>query len=531
MHTLLIRNGHVIDGTGSSGYKADIAIDEDNIVDIKPQIDETAKKTINAEGLVVSPGFIDIHSHVDASIFSHPLSNSKLLQGVTSEVSGNCGIGIFPVNPVLKEKLAAYLETHNFDLPSEGITWTDLKEYAGYLSKLDLGVNIIPLVPHGILRSAVMDFDDRTPSAQELDEMKRLLETALNQGAWGLSTGLIYPPGSFANTEELIALAEVLSKFDAVYSSHIRSESGQLLEAIEEAIEIGRKSGARVQISHLKAMGQPQWGLGGKLLDLLERARKEGVDVSADQYPYEASSTALTALLPQWAHSGGIDKLLERLEDPELLPRIKDEIQEEMNVRGGPDCVLISTTVTEKNSNCNGKTVETIAKEWNLNPVDTVVKLLLEEKGAINAVYFSMDKKDLATILADKNVSVGSDGWGLCAKTDGAKAVHPRSYGTFPRILGHYVREEKLLSLETAIYKMTGLAANRLRLKDRGLIRKGYKADITIFNPDTIKDKSEFTDPHRYPEGIEHVIINGKIAAEQGKLTGIGAGKVLLKNH
>lgn len=529
MYTLLIKNGKVIDGSGNSSYKADIAINGRHIAAIEPDICEKAKQIIDADGLVAAPGFIDIHSHTDASIFANPLSDSKLLQGVTSEVTGNCGIGLFPVNPVLRDELSEYLETHSFTLHSTEITWTDLSEYAKVLTDLDLGVNLLPLVPHGVLRSAVMGFEDKKTTTSELEKIEWLLETALKQGAWGMSAGLIYPPGSFADTEELVVLGKILARFDAIFSIHIRGESGKLLKAIKEAIYVGRESGAKIEVSHLKAMGKSQWGLGEKLLNILAKARSKGIDIGADQYPYEASSTALTAIVPRWAHSGGIAKLLKRLTNPDLLPRIKKEIAQEIDNRGGAHCILIASTATDKNSHCNGKTVDIIAEEWGITQVDSVVKLLIEEKCAVSAVYFSMLAEDVKTILADKTVAIGSDGWGLCAESDNAKAVHPRSYGTFPKVLGEFVREEQLLPLETAIYKMTGLSANRLGLRNRGLLRQGFAADITIFDPNTVASRSKFTDPHKYPSGIEYVIVNGSLAVKNGKLTDKAAGKVLLK--
>lgn len=529
MCTLLIKNGKVVDGSGNYGYEADICISEGRIVDIKPDICEKSEKVIDADGLVVAPGFIDIHSHSDASIFDNPLSDSKLLQGVTSEVTGNCGIGLFPVNTALRNELSEYLSSHSYNLDPTEITWTDLKGYAKVLDDLDLGVNILPLVPHGILRSVVMGFEDKKASLLELKKMEGLLETALEQGAWGMSAGLIYPPGSFADTEELVALSKVLAKFDAIFNMHIRGESEKLLDAIKEAIYVCRESSAKIQISHLKAMGKDQWGLGKKLIDILSKARKEGLNIGADQYPYAASSTALTAIVPRWAHSGGIGKLLERFADPDQMLQIKKEIKKEIENRGGADCILIASTASERNSICNGKTVETLSKKWGIPPVDVVVKLLIEERCAVSAVYFSMSEEDVKTIIANETVSVGSDGWGLCAETNKDKSVHPRSYGTFPRVLGKYVRKEKLLPLETAVYKMTHLTAKRLGLEDRGLLRKGFVADITIFDPDTIIDRSEYTNPHKHPDGIEYVIVNGQIAVENGKLTGKAAGKVLLK--
>jgi len=527
---VLIRGGLVVDGTGRPGCRADVALEEGRIAEIGAKLSGPARQVIEADGLVVAPGFIDIHSHSDGSVFAHPLSESKVLQGVTSEVVGNCGIGAFPVTPEQKEELLGYLKIHEFVFAPAGITWTDLGEYARAVEALGPGPNIIPLVAHGALRSAAMGFEDREPAAAELTRMEELLAQALEQGAWGLSTGLIYPPGSFARTDELIALARVLARYGALYASHIRGESGTLLTALDEAIAIGAASGARVEVSHLKALGRPQWGQGKECLARLAAARARGVDVGADQYPYEASSTSLTALVPQWAHSGGAGELLKRLAAPELRERLETEIEREMLVRGGPERVLIAGVGSAKNAGVSGQTLAQIAQGWGLSPAAAVVRLLLEEKAAVGAVYFSMAEDDVEAILADERVAVGSDGRGMNAEADAGEATHPRSYGTFARVLGRYVREKGLLSLETAVYKMTGLPAERLRLTDRGRLRPGLAADVTVFDPAQVADRADFANPHRYATGIEYVFVNGCPIVAAGRLTGRAGGRVLRKD-
>lgn len=529
MAEVIIRNGLVVDGTGGQGYRADVVVQEDKIVEIGARLSTPAKRTIDADGLVIAPGFIDIHSHSDGSIFAHPLSESKILQGVTSEVVGNCGISAFPVAPAHMEELVGYLKIHEFLFSQEDITWTDFKDYAHALERHGLGPNFLPLVGHGSLRGAVMGFEDREPTADELASMEGLLTQMLDQGAWGMSTGLIYPPGSFAKADELVALSRVLADYDALYSSHIRGESSTLLEALDEAIYIGANSGAKVEVSHLKAMGRPQWGQGRECLARLAKAREQGVDIGADQYPYEASSTSLTALIPQWAHSGGARELLKRLNAPELRERLEAEIQREMTVRGGPERVLIAGVGSAKNANLSGQTLEQIAKLWGVSPVAAVMRLLGEEEAAVGAVYFSMATEDVEAILADRQVAVGSDGRGMNAETDAGKATHPRSYGTFVRVLGRYVREKKLLTLETAVYKMTGLPALRLSLGDRGHLKVGSAADITIFDPVRVIDVADFVNPHQYARGVEYVFVNGSLAVVSGRLTGNMAGRVLRK--
>jgi len=531
MYSVLIRGGKVIDGSGKTAFVADVALRDDRIVEVGVGLSESATEIVNADNLVVAPGFIDIHSHTDGTIFTHPLSDSKLLQGVTSEVIGNCGIGAFPVNSKYKEELFRYLEIHEFSFPSTGIGWENLNQYTETLEGLGLGPNLLPLVAHGTLRCAVMGFDDREPTATELREMEHLLMVALESGAWGMSTGLIYPPGSFAKTEELIDLSQVLSRYKRIFTSHIRGESAALRQSLAEAIRIGEESGVRVEISHLKAMGKPQWGLGKECLTCLESARAAGIDIAADQYPYEASSTSLTTLVPQWAHSGGVGELLKRLIAPELSECIKKEIAHEMEVRGGANRIQITGVASSKNAAVvSGKTIAQIADMWNLNPVEVVIQLLLEEEGAVSAVYFSMLEDDVKAILADSHVAVGSDGRGMNRNTGRGLATHPRSYGTFPRVLGHFVREG-VLPLERAVYKMTGLPSERLGLHRRGLIKAGYAADLTLFDPTTIADRADFANPHQYPEGVEYVFVNGKLAAKGGILTGVTAGKVLKRKH
>jgi len=530
MQSFLIRGAMVMDGSGRMPFRANVAIEKDRIESVGPELPQSAEQVVEADGLILAPGFIDIHSHTDGTIFKHPLSESKILQGVTTEVVGNCGIGYFPVNPQRRELLVGYVKMLDFHLPPEGVDWTDFAGYARRLEKLNMGINLAPLVAHGSLRIAVMGADERAPAVGELEEMEALLAKLLQQGAWGMSTGLIYPPGSFAQTEELIALGKVLARFDALYTSHIRGESGTLLQALDEAIRIGREGGPRVEISHLKALGKDFWGQGKEILAKLEKARREGVDIMADQYPYEATSTSLTAMVPAWAHAGGVDELLKRLAAPELRDRLRREILQAMNTRGGPERVLIAGLGSSGSAGLSGKTIGQIAALWNCPPEEAVIRLLLQEKATAMAVYFSLSEKDVETIMASEQVAVGSDGQGMNADEDAAATTHPRSYGTFVRVLGQYARELGILSLPAAVYKMTGLPAARLGLRERGLLKPGYKADLVIFDPARIRDRADFHNPHQYPAGIVHVWVNGVQAVKDGKLTGNAPGRVLRKN-
>src|SRR5512136_197995 len=329
MPSFFIRGALVIDGSGGEPFRGDIAVKNGLITEVSPSIKGGGKAVLEADGLVAAPGFIDIHSHTDLTIFKHPLAESKALQGVTTEVIGNCGIGGFPVSDERKAVLIDYLKMHEFHLPSYGLSWNNFTQYADQLDRIGLGLNLAPLVAHGPLRIAILAAEDRIPSDKEFESMKNLLIDSLEQGAWGLSTGLVYPPGSFAKTEELVDLARIVAHYGAVYTSHIRGEGATLMDALDEAICIGKKSGVRVEVSHLKAMGKDNWGRGKEALLKLEMAGQDGVNIAADQYPYEATSTSLTALVPQWAHAGGVSELLKRLASREMAERLQAEILRE----------------------------------------------------------------------------------------------------------------------------------------------------------------------------------------------------------
>lgn len=531
MQKLLIRGGMIADGSGGCSYRGDVAVDGDIITEVSERIDTVGRTVIDAAGLIVAPGFIDLHTHTDRKIFQNPLGDSKILQGVTTEVMANCGVGPFPVCPARQKELEDYLNTLEGSLPPGGITWTDCEGFSREVERCRPGINVAMLVAHGALRIAAMGSADRLPTDTEMKDMEELLDTSLRQGAWGMSTGLIYPPGSFAATPELITLAKVLARHGALYTSHVRNESAGLLSAVDEAIDIGRASGARVLISHLKAIGKPYWGNGMEALQRIVSAWSSGVRVWADQYPYEATSTSLAALVPGWVHDGGVQALVTRLQDESLKQKIITGIQQEMNIRGGGDRVKIAGVRTAANQDWVGKTVAELAAARRLSPEEAVRQLLVEENSAVNAIYFSLSERDLEGIIQNPEVAVGSDGQVMNAQLDKAKNVHPRSYGTFPRVLGRYVREKKLLPLEIAIRKMTALPAAILGLQDRGCIQPGYKADITLFDADTVRDTADFANPHQYPVGIRQVLVNGTAAVDDKGLTGRGRGEVLRKPY
>ncbi|MBP2644632.1 MAG: amidohydrolase [Firmicutes bacterium] len=527
VRAVVLRGGSVVDGTGNNPpYEADVAICDGIITAVEPHI-AGGDCTVDVTGLLISPGFIDIHSHADCSFFRNPLSDSKLMQGVTTEVVGNCGIGLFPVSPGREELFERYVVLHETSLPPSGITWRDFSQYAETLTKYGMGVNFAVLAAHGSLRLAAMGMDDRQPDEGELQRIKVLLEEALKQGAWGMSLGLIYPPGSFADTDELIALAGVVEKYQGVVAAHIRNEGNGLREAMEECIRIGKTSGVRMQVSHLKAIGKANWGRGDEALAVLVKARREGVDICADQYPYEATSTSLTAIVPQWALEGGPEVFLQRLSQSQTRETIKSEIIRQMALRGGPERIMLTVVGTSGESTLSGKTVAQIADSWACSAEEAVARILLRGRAVVSAVFFSLAEGDVAVIAADKMVAVGSDGFGLSVNVDGKLATHPRSYGTFPRFLAQYVRKKPVLNWQEAIYKMTGLPASRMGFTDRGVVKPGMAADITVFSPDEIIDKSGYVDCHNYSYGIEYVFVNGTAGVWQGKLTGNRPGLVL----
>lgn len=525
----VFKEASIIDGSGRPAFVGDVEVRDGIIADVCSNIGSSEKTIIDCDGLVLAPGFIDMHTHTDGSVFKNPNVESKLYQGVTLDVIGNCGLGMFPVNRDRKDQLLDFLKIHDFTLPESGIAWNDLTTYSNVLDNMGLGLNVAPLVGHAPLRLAVMGNENREPTPKELQQMQDQLLQLLEQGAWGMSTGLIYPPGSYSKTDELIELAKVLEKHDSMYSSHIRNEGSLLMSALEEAIQIGRESGAKVQVSHLKSMGKENWGQARKALDVLENARREGVNIWADQYPYGASSTYLSAVIPQWAHAGGVPALLGRLKDPSLRYRLESEIRDEIEARGGPDGVMVTNVFTKKNGLLSGATILQISQQWKCKPEEAAVRLIVEEEAAVGANFFSMSEGDIRTILASPEVAVGSDGRGLNMFKDAASATHPRSYGTFTRVLGHYVRDEKVLSLETAVHKMTGLSASRMGFVDRGIIKAGNIADIVVFDANSIKETSSYANAHNYSEGVIHLLVNGEMVISDGLLTGRRPGRVVKK--
>jgi N-acyl-D-amino-acid deacylase len=530
-YDILIKGGVIVDGTGAPYFVGDVGVRGGRIVRVGRDLRGSALSTIDACGLVVAPGFIDIHNHSDFTVLAVPTADSIVAQGVTTAVVGNCGMSMAPVNPANLELLRRYLEPFLVPGFDYGWDWRTLGEFYGKVEERGVSINLVPLVGHGTVRIAVKGFDPGKPTRDELDEMKELLRQAVRDGAWGLSSGLIYPPGSYATTEELVELAKVLREFPVrlVYSSHIRNEGDRLMEAVEEAITVGEEAGVPVEISHHKATGKRNWGKVSATLREMERARRRGVEVNCDVYPYIAGSTTIMSLLPGWVLEGGVERALERLRDVEVRRRVREEIEED-RFRGGENWIKMCGWEGIYIASCpqapeyEGRSLKDVLSRWG-DPYEGLFNFLLSIGGKASMVVFYGDEEDMETVLRSPLSCVGSDSWATAPHIGGKP--HPRTYGTFPRVLGRYVRERRILSLEEAVRKMTSQPAGKLGLQDRGLIREGFWADIVVFDPNTITDRATYQDPHQYPQGIHYVIVNGQVVIERGKHVGKLPGKIL----
>ncbi len=527
--SLLIKNGSLIDGTGAPARAADVAVDGDRIVTVGPKLQGQAARVIDAAGHVVAPGFIDAHSHSDLFYLDCPSAESKVRQGCTTEVVGMCSFSPAPVNPNRRELLRAWAGGVGARLD---LRWETFGQYLDALRAAKPSINVAQFVGHGALRLAALGPDNRPAGADDLEAMERLIAEALDAGAFGYSSGLVYPPSAYGTTEELIALARSMAHRGGLYFSHIRGESSMVEDSIAEAIRIGEEGGVGVQIAHVKVGGRENWSKMDDVLAMFDRARKRGVDVSGDVYPYHAGSTKMDNLLPAWAHDGGTAKLLERLADRPTRRRIVEEClvdgERWRTVSMGAvgfDEIQIATCARHE---LEGMTLAVLARQTGATPAEAMMSLLIEQQATVAMVVFSQSPDNVAKVLVHPAIMVGSDSIGLFAG-DGAKTgkPHPRAYGTFPRVLGVYAREQKLLTLESAVHKMTGMPAARLRLRDRGLVREGYAADLVVFDPASVKDEATFADPHRYPTGIPHVIVNGTPVVAGGRFHAAGLGRVL----
>ncbi|UCD45953.1 MAG: D-aminoacylase [Candidatus Bathyarchaeota archaeon] len=538
-YDLILQGGRIIDGTGNPWYWGDLAIKDGKIAAIGTLDSSKADSVLDVKGLVVVPGFIDAHSHADRSTLYFREMKSLVMQGITTVVGGQCGGSPAPVDPSLREEMEARRAKV---LPPEvdpSITWTTFDDYLRLEKESGLGTNVAHLVGHGTIRIASMGREARDPTPEELKRMRELTAEAMEAGAFGISTGLIYPPGIFAKTDEIVELAKVAARYGGVYDSHIRGEGKTLMESLEEAIAIGERAGIPVQISHHKAATKSIWGKSVESLRLLEEARERGVDVTVDQYPYRAGSTSLATCLPPWAHDGGIEKLLERLGDPDARARMRSDIEEGIpgweNFAGelGWENVMVSSVKSDENKPFEGKNLEEICEmRGDADAFATLFDLILEEEGSVSMIIFAMDEGDVRRIMGHPLQMVGTDSGASAA--DGFMRrgkPHPRGYGSYPKILGRYVRELGVLGLEEAVRKMTSFPAQRFGISDRGILRPGMWADVVVFDPKTVTDKATYQDPHQYPEGLEYVLVNGRIAVEKGKHTGTLAGGTLRRNQ
>jgi len=515
MYDIVFRNARVLDGTGAPWFVADVAVKNGHIVRVGKSLAESAL-TVDASGKYLAPGFIDAHSHSDQALVNNPTADSKVMQGVTLEIIGQCGSSAAP------RDLSDTSPQAGLDDEAPGHEWTDMASYMSLLESKGVSVNVAPLVGHGTVRRRVMGVERRPPTTEELSRMKDLIREAMEQGAFGMSTGLIYIPGAYADTGEIVELAKVAAGYGGVYFTHMRNEGPRLLEALEEAISIGFEAGLPVQISHFKAMGKDNWGKVVEAIAKVEQAREDGLDITADQYPYIASSTGLSATVGAGIWAGGPEKASQILNDPAERQKIIDNL----SLRDNWGNLVIASLENEADQQFIGKSVSQAAEILGVSPAEAALGLLERNQGVVQIVNFAISEDDVRTVMSVPWVMAGSDGSAINAKTAKGQP-HPRSYGTFVRILGVYVRELRHLRLEEAVRKMTSLPAARLGLQDRGIIREGMRADLVLFDADTVKDRATFTAPHQYPTGIQCVVVNGVPVVENGEHNGNLPGMVL----
>ena len=522
MLSYILKDCRVVDGTGRAGYRCDVGLIDGKIASIGRLDTASGERVVDCGGLTLAPGFIDMHSHSDLGALEHPRELNKLSQGVTTEIAGNCGFSLFPVTEAGRPAVRSMIKSYgkDFDIP-----WKTGAEYYGLLEKVGIGFDYYPLVGHGMLRINAMGFDARRSSPAELRLMEELLAAEMEGGARGFSAGLGYVPGCFADTEELIALAKVAARYGGVYTSHLREQGRDLLKSVEEAIRIGEEAGAPVVVSHLKAYGVSNWGMAPKALELIGAARARGLAVIADFYPYEASSTTLMYELPEWAKAGGPEASLGRLSSPADRKRIQEEILAKGELSW--DRVVVCGVKSEANRGVVGKSIADIASDRGVSAGDAALDLLIEERGGVETVCSVMSPDDVDAIAASPFTVVGSDGYALDA--DAPFSGHPRNFGAFPRFFARYVREKRLLTVEEAVRKTSAMTAEFLGLSDRGKIAEGYKADLVLFDPDTIEGGADFLNPGKKAAGIEAVFVGGSPAYGRTGGADGGTGRALVR--
>lgn len=517
-YDVLIRNGQIIDGSGEIGFSGDVGILGDSIAAIGNLANDKGRKEIDAKGLIVAPGFINMLSWASVSLIEDGRSQGDIRQGVTLEVMGE-GVSMGPLNETLKKEM----EENQQDI-KYGIEWTTLGEYLEFLERKGVSANVASFVGNGTLRQYVMGYENRPPTENEMENMKKLLRQAMEEGAVGLSTALIYVPSGHASTEEIIELAKVVTEYDGMYISHIRSEEGKLPEAVRELITISKEANIRSEIYHFKASGNPNWHLMDVAIGLIDEARNDGHSITTDMYMYNASSTGLNVLLPDWAKEGGHEKTMD-------LIRIKakrQKMMEEIDFHVPPEKILLIGFKNETLRHLTGKTLAEVSTDRQKSPKETILDLIYEDDSRIQVIYFSMSEDNIKKKLALPYMSICSDAGSYA--TEGvflAHSTHPRAYGSFARLLGKYVREEKVITLEDAIRKLSSMPAQNLKIKKRGLLKKGYFADVVLFDPDKISDNATFQEPHQYATGMMHVFVNGQQVLKDGEHTGALPGKVV----
>jgi N-acyl-D-amino-acid deacylase len=540
---LLVTGAKLIDGTGGPARAGDLLLEDDRIAEVGATT-LTPDEVLDAKGLVVAPGFIDVHSHSDFSLPVDPEAAAKVLQGVTTEVVGNCGLGLQPANDKVDAMYGRLLPMIFGEADGDASCSPTLAHYRARLAATRITVNAAPLIPHGNVRCAVMGMAERAPTETELAAMCGLIAQGMDEGAFGLSTGLVYPPGAFADTEELVRLAAAVAPKGGLYATHMRNEGPRLVESVAEAIAIGERAGVPVQISHHKAVGQLNWGQVKTTLAMVDAAAARGLDVHSDVYPYTAGSTVLSSLfVPLWAFEGSLDKLVERLGDPPTRARVVRDAEDmqlafldlprwlgffpkrwllpAMSRLLGRSLVISSV---KRQTRYEGMTIGAIAKERGRSLHEAMLDLLVEEDLGVTSIAHVMSEKDVQTVLRHPRTMVGTDG--MPTRTG---KPHPRTYGTYPRVLQHYVGELGLLTLEQAVHRMTGMVARKFGMSDRGVLAPGAAGDLVIFDPKGIKDHATYADPRRSPEGVAHVFVNGTWTVKDGKHTGARAGTVLTK--
>ena len=524
----LIKNGLIVDGSGNKGYKANVLISGDKILKIGDIQETEGTNIIDATGLVVAPGFIDTHSHSDLQVLVEPCVLPKIMQGITTEVLGQDGISMAPLP---KEFISPWRKNlAGLDGDTDEIDWNyeTTENYLKMIEDVKPGLNQCYLVPHGNIRMEALGLENKLPNDEEIKKMCDITRREMEAGAVGLSTGLIYMPCAYSESKEIIEMCKVVAEYDGIFVIHQRSEADTILDSMEEVIKIGRESGVKIHYSHFKVCGKKNWDKIEKVVELIEKAKAEGIKLSFDQYPYVAGSTMLGVILPPWVHDGGTDKVLERLKDHELRKKMVYDI--ENGIPGwdnfiefaGLDQIFVTSVKTEKNKDAVGLSLVELGKLRGKNPYDATFDLLYEEENAVGMVDFYGTEEHVQLFMKREEMNACTDG------LLGGKP-HPRVFGAFPRILGKYVREDKALTLEEAVYKMTKKPATTFNMTGRGEIKEGNYADICIFNPETVIDKGTFTEPIQYPEGIEYVIVNGVQAVSKGKHIGNRNGLVLRK--